>query len=238
VAHAVLLTGVLLAGGLGTRLRTVLPDTAKPLAPIEGRPFVFFLLEQLKRAGVGRVILCTGHRAAQVREEMGKTYRGMSLLYSEEAEPLGTAGALRLAWRNYPDTAPWLVMNADSYVDIDLTAMIESHRTSTMPATIAAVRVEDGRRYGSLEWSGDGRMTAFREKSDTPGARWINGGVYLFERKFLNALPDRTPLSLENEVFPASLVRGIHAFASEARFIDIGTPESYALAQHFFSEPA
>lgn len=233
-----LLTGVLLAGGLGTRLRTVLPDTAKPLAPVEGRPFVLFLLEQLRRASIERVILCTGHRAAQVREEMGEAYRGMSLLYSEERKPLGTAGALRLAWRNFPTTAPWLVMNADSYVDVDLTAMIESHVRSGMPATIAAVRVEDGRRYGSLEWSADGPITAFREKSDAPGARWINGGVYLFEREFLDALPDRMPLSLENDVFPASLERGIHAFASAARFIDIGTPESYALAQHFFSETA
>jgi NDP-sugar pyrophosphorylase family protein len=229
------MTGVVLAGGLGTRLRTVLPDTPKPLAPVDGRPFLFFLLEQLTRAGVSPLILSTGHLASQVRAEIGSEYNAAPILYSEEDQPLGTAGALRLAWRNHPDTAPWLAMNGDSYVDIDLTAMIDSHRRSGLAATIAAVRVEDGSRYGTLEWSEDLRITAFREKSGVPGPRWINGGIYVFERGFLNALPDRAPLSLETEAFPAWIASGIHAFASEARFIDIGTPESYALAQRFFT---
>lgn len=229
------MTGAVLAGGLGTRLRTVLPGTAKPLAPVEGRPFLFFLLEQLTRAGISPLILCTGHLASQVRAEIGEEYNSAPISYSEEDRPLGTGGALRLAWGNYPDTAPWLVMNGDSYIDIDLRAMIDSHRRSGLTATIAAVRVEDGRRYGTLEWSGDSRITAFREKSAGSGARWINGGIYILEREFLDAMPDRAPLSLETEAFPGWLARGIHAFASEARFIDIGTPESYAHAQRFFS---
>jgi NDP-sugar pyrophosphorylase family protein len=227
------MTGVVLAGGLGTRLRTVLPDTAKPLAPVEGRPFLFFLIEQLNRAKVSPIILCTGHLANQIREAVSPD----AILYSEEDQPLGTAGALGLAWRNYPNTAPWLVMNGDSYIDIDLNAMMDSHRRSGCTATIAAVRVEDGRRYGSLEWSEDYRVTAFREKSTAPGARWINSGVYIFEREFLDALPDRVPLSLETDAFPHWIAHGLHAFASEARFIDIGTPETYALAQHFFTHP-
>ena len=229
------MTGVLLAGGLGTRLRSVLPDTAKPLAPVEGRPFLFFLLEQLTRAGASPLILCTGHLAAQVHAEIGTEYGGVPILYSEEERPLGTAGAIRLAWTNSPDTAPWLVMNGDSYLDIDLKAMMASHVRGGLAATIAAVRVEDGRRYGSLEWSDDHRITVFREKSDAPGPRWINAGVYIFERDFVAALPGCAPLSLETDVFPAWVARGIQAFASQARFIDIGTPESYALAQRFFS---
>src|SRR4051794_40989906 len=105
------MTGVVLAGGLGTRLRTVLPDTVKPLAPVDGRPFLLYLLEQLTRAGVSPFILCTGHLAGQLRavEQAVST----PILYSEEDRPLGTGGALHLAWRNYPDTAPWLVMNGD-----------------------------------------------------------------------------------------------------------------------------
>lgn len=227
------MTGVVLAGGLGTRLRTVLPDTAKPLAPVEGRPFLFYLFEQLARAGVSPFILCTGHLAEQLRAVAEDV--STNILFSEEDCPLGTGGALRLAWKNYTETAPWLVMNGDSYLDIDLNAMMESHRKSGLAATIAAVRVEDGRRYGGLEWSGDHRITAFREKSSAPGERWINGGVYIFERDFLEAMPDRAPLSLETEVFPGWIANGIHAFESAARFIDIGTPESYALAQKFFS---
>lgn len=233
-----LLTGAVLAGGLGTRLRTVLPDTAKPVALVQGRPFLLFLLEQLRRARVLRIILCTGHGADQVRSEIGDAYKGIPLVYSREEIPLGTGGALRLAWRNYPDTAPWLVMNGDSYLDIDLCAMADSHQSAGLRATIAAVRVEDGRRFGSVDWDAGHRITAFREKSEAPGPRWINGGVYLFEREFLEKLPGRAPLSLENDVFPAALAGGIHAFPSEARFIDIGTPESYRLAQAFFSDPA
>ncbi len=229
------MTGLVLAGGLGTRLRTVLPDTPKPLAPVEGRPFLFFLLEQLTRAGVSPLILSTGHLASQVQAEIGAEYNSAPILYSEEDRPLGTAGALRLAWQRYPGTAPWLVMNGDSYLDIDLAAMLGSHRRSGLGVTIAAVRVEDGRRYGALEWSADLRITAFHEKSGLPGPRWINGGVYVFESGFLDALPARAPLSLETEAFPAWIPPGLHAFASEARFIDIGTPESYALAQRFFA---
>lgn len=231
------MTGVVLAGGLGTRLRKVLPNTAKPLAPVEGRPFISFLLGQLTRAGVSPLVLCTGHLARQVRNEIGTEYRSTPIVYSEEKEPLGTAGALHLAWRHYPDTAPWLVMNGDSYLDIDLPAMIESHRASGLSATMAAVRVDDGRRYGKLEWSDQRRVTAFHEKSGASGPQWINGGIYLFERDFLAAIPERTPLSLETEVFPAWIARGIHVFASNARFIDIGTPESYTEAQNFFANP-
>lgn len=230
------MTGVLLAGGLGTRLRTVLPDTSKPIAPVEGRPFLFYLFDQLTRADVSPLILCTGHRSEQVCTEIGTEYQGVPVLYSVEQQPLGTAGALRLARRNHPQTAPWLAMNGDSYLDIDLRAMMDSHWRSGLAATIATVRVEDGRRYGSLEWSAEHRVTAFREKSAAMGPRWINGGVYIFEQEFLDTLPDRAPLSLETEAFPAWIDHGIHAFASEARFIDIGTPESYVAAQRFFTQ--
>ncbi len=229
------MTGVILAGGLGTRLSTVLPGTAKPLAPIEGQPFLLFLFEQLTRAGVSPLILCTGHLASQVHDAAGANYGSTPVLYSEEHEPLGTAGALRLAWRSFPDTAPWLATNGDSYLDLDLQNMMDSHRNSGARATIAAVRVEDGRRYGIMEWTDNGRITAFGEKTDQPGPRWINGGVYILERGFLDGLAGEGPLSLEKDVFPAWISRGIHAFPSTARFIDIGTPESYGLAQRFFA---
>jgi len=229
-----MITGAILAGGAGSRLKGKLPDHAKTLAPIQGQPFLHLLLRQLPCAGVHRAVLCTGYRGDQVRAEIGDLFEGMPVLYSKEEQPLGTGGALRLAWTSYGDKATWLVMNGDSYLDIDLTEMIAAHRKSANPATIAAVEVTDGRRFGSLEWDPGGQITAFREKSDTPGARWINGGVYLFEPQFLDALPRSSPLSLENEIFPAWLGRGLHVFNRRCRFIDIGTPESYSLAQTFF----
>ena len=228
------MTGAILAGGLGTRLQDALPDRAKPLAPIGGQPFLRFLLAQLSRTDIRRIVLCTGYRGEQVRGEIGDAFGVLPLLYSVEEQPLGTGGALRLAWTTYGDRAAWLVMNGDSYLDIDLSEMVAEHRRAACAATIAAVEVPDGRRFGSLEWDAGSRVTAFREKSDVPGARWINGGVYLFEPAFLDALASSSPLSLERDVFPSWIGRGLRVFARRGRFIDIGTPESYSLAQSFF----
>lgn len=237
MAHAVPVTGAILAGGLGTRLRDALPDTPKPLAPVEGRPFLHWLFEQLRSAGVSPIVLCTGYLGSQVRARIGTEYEGVPILYSEESHPLGTGGALALAWRNHPGTAPWLVMNGDSYVGIDLAALVDAHHGSGLAATVAATRVGDASRYGRLEWDSDRRITAFHEKNPGGAAApgWINAGVYLFEAAFLDALGEPAgPLSLECEAFPGWIPRGIRAFPSEARFIDIGTPESYRLAQTFF----
>jgi len=227
-------TGVILAGGLGTRMRGVLPDTAKPLAAVQGRPFLTFLLSQLERAGIGRIILCTGHRGDQVRAAIGESFDGVPIEYSVEDQPLGTGGALRLAVQRYGDGQTWMVMNGDSLVDINLCHLYSEHQRAGLAATIAAVAVPDGRRYGTLECSADGRIVAFREKSEDPRPVWINAGVYLLEPLFLEALPSAVPLSLEREVFPEWICRGLHVSQHHARFIDIGTPESYALAQEFF----
>ena len=227
------MTGAILAGGFGTRLREVLPDRAKPVAPVNGRPFLEFLLAQL-RPVVSRIILCTGYRAADVRQEIGDEWDGIPVLYSWEREPLGTAGALREAWRNYGQGAAWMIANGDSYVEIDPGELIAEHRSAGLIATMAAVEVEDGRRYGSLDIAADGRLLSFREKSDEPGSRWINAGVYIFEPALFEGLDDRTPLALERDILPGCIARGVHIARRRARFIDIGTPESYARAQEFF----
>ena len=227
-------TGLILAGGLGTRLHSVLPDTAKAIAPIQGRPFLTFLLEQFRRAAVERIILCTGHRAEQVRLEIGEEFKGIPITYSVEDQPLGTGGALGRAYRNWGGGETWFVLNGDSFLGIDLNQLQAEHERGGQAATIAAVAVADARRFGALEWSATGQVTAFHEKSGTPGEKWINGGVYLFGPEFLKALSETVPLSLEREVFPAWIPRGIHVFPQPARFIDIGTPADYFRAQEFF----
>ena len=186
------------------------------------------------RGGIDTVVLCTGHLGDQVRSVFGHEFEGARLIYSEETKPLGTGGALRQAWKRNPGAARWMVANGDSYLDFDARAMIEFHRAQGTAASIAAARVPDGSRFGEMEWDGARRITAFREKSGSPEPKWINGGVYILEAAFLDALPEDLPLSLENGVFPRWLDGRMSAFPCPGRFIDIGTPDSYELAQTFF----
>jgi NDP-sugar pyrophosphorylase family protein len=230
--------GVILAGGGGTRLRPVLPDSAKSVAPVNGRPFIGRLLEQVAAAGVQRIILCTGYRGQDVEAAAGREHRGITIVYSVEERPLGTAGALKQAHDSFGDGGPWVVMNGDSYCAIDLGELAADHLAAGLDATIAVVEADDAGRFGSVVVSPDRRVTRFFEKQQRPGGGpgWVNAGVYVFSERFLAALPAEIPLSLEVQVFPQWLPQGIHAFARRARFIDIGTPESYALAQQFFME--
>lgn len=230
-------TSVILAGGLGTRLRETVPHSQKAVAPVAGRPFLFHLLEQLRTAGSRRIVLCTGYRSEQVDREVGDRLGDTEILYSTEDQPLGTGGALRLAWQRYggSDASGWLVANGDSFCDVDLSEFWTDHLRAGLAATIAAIEVADGSRYGSLVWDQSARVTCFREKAHGASTSWINGGIYALTADFLSTLTAATPLSLEREVFPEWIPRGIHVFPRRARFIDIGTPDSYKAAQEFFA---
>jgi NDP-sugar pyrophosphorylase family protein len=229
-------TGVILAGGLGTRLRPVLAEGAKSAALVGGRPFIHRLLDQLAGGGVDRIVLCTGYRAGDVEAAAGREHRGVPVMYSGEEQPLGTGGALRQAQARFGDGGAWMVMNGDSYCGIALEELAAEHLAAGLEATLALVAVEDVGRYGSVEITPDGRVRRFLEKRCDAGPGWVNAGVYVLSPRLLAELPAATPLSLETRVFPEWIPRGIHAFARRARFIDIGTPESYALAQQFFTE--
>jgi NDP-sugar pyrophosphorylase family protein len=231
-------TGVILAGGEGTRLRPVLPDSAKSVAPVNGRPFIHRLLEQVAAAGVQRIILCTGYRGQDVEAAAGREHRGIPILYSVEERPLGTGGALKQAHDRFGDGGTWMVMNGDSYCAIDLAELVADHLAARLYATMAVVEADDAGRFGSVVISHNRRVTSFFEKQQRSGGGpgWVNAGVYAFSEPFLAALPAGTPLSLEVQVLPQWLWQGLHAFKRRARFIDIGTPESYALAQQFFMQ--
>lgn len=215
------LTAAILVGGFGTRLRAVLPDQQKVLAPVAGRPFVLRLLDQLADAGILQVTLCAGYKAEQV-QQIGPTYRGMSLRYSIEPQPLGTAGALRLAHLE----PPVLVLNGDSYCEVDLAAL-------PPPNVIVVREIPDTAASGRVEFDADYRITRFSEKGQS-GPGWINAGIYLLNREFLDSIPAGRAVSIEREMFPAWIDRGLRAFPTRGRFLDIGTPESYAQAQGFF----
>jgi len=227
-------TALILCGGLGTRLRPVLADRPKALAPVCGRPFLSIILDKFSSEGVTRAVLCTGHLGEQIEEVFGPCYKQLKLSYCREQEPLGTAGALRLAASDLE--SEWLLAaNGDSYVDADLRRFAAWHFERGFDASLVLVWAASPDRYGTVEVDDDGRVVAFREKiAGSPGA-WINAGVYLFPRRLLLNLPAGRPLSLEKDVLPEWVADGIGGYRDEAAFIDIGTPEAFAEAEKFFA---
>ena len=227
------INAIILAGGLGTRLRGVVPDRPKVLANVAGRPFLTRLLDQLADAGVEAVTLSTGYKAELVESEIGPERRGMPVSYAREMHPLGTGGALRLALEQTAGD-PFLALNGDSYCAVDLAALREFHLAAKAAATLTLARVPDTSRFGRVETGEGGAVLRFEEKGgkQTPG--WINAGVYCVSREVIESLRAGVAISLEREVFPALIGKGLHAFPGGGRFIDIGTPESYAEAQRFF----
>jgi D-glycero-alpha-D-manno-heptose 1-phosphate guanylyltransferase len=228
-------TAVILAGGKGTRLSGTVDDRPKVLAAVNGKPFLSYLLGQLKAAGIRRVVLCTGYMGDMIRESFGIEYDGMALAYSHESIPLGTGGALRLALP-LSDSDPVLVMNGDSYCQVDLEAFFLWRRERDIPNAMVLTFLDDVARFGSVDMDGRNRITRFREKTEEISRGFINAGIYLLGKKAISRIPADRPVSLEREIFPALVEEGIGGFQSRGRFIDIGTPESYRGAEAFFAD--
>lgn len=225
-----------LAGGLGTRLQSRFGDLPKPLAPIGGRPFLERQLEWLASHGVREVVLCTGHGADQVRETLGDGARfGMRLIHSAETEPLGTAGALRLARRHLD--GPALVLNGDTLAPCDPWVVERARWESGADGAVALYRVPDAASRGRVELDGAGRIARFVEKDAAHrGPAWVNGGLYAFGPAVWSAIPSTGPSSLERDVLPALAARGrLVGVEVEGEFWDIGTPEDWERAERRFS---
>jgi D-glycero-alpha-D-manno-heptose 1-phosphate guanylyltransferase len=230
-------TALILAGGQGTRLRGALPGIPKVLAPVCGRPFLSYLLDQLRVAGILDVVLCTGYRADQVFDAFGPRYHDLDLRYSRESQPLGTAGALRLALE-HTESQRLLVLNGDSYVNILLEKFDRWHvaRESTSRGSLLLTWTNEPSRFGTVEVGPGANITAFREKCATSVAGWINAGVYFLARSLVESIHPERNTSLETEMFPLWLERGLGGFTVRAPLIDIGTPESFAQAEAFMAE--
>lgn len=230
------INAVVLAGGLGTRLRSVVSDRAKVVAEIHGRPFLHYLFDQLAAAGIRHIVLCTGYMAEKVRAQIGDYYGNIGLTYSAETEPLGTGGALRLA-RPLLSSDPVLVMNGDSFCDVDLLQFAKDHFENRAAASLALAKVSDISRFGAVDLNLDGAVSSFEEKGSRVGAGLINAGIYLLSREIIASIPDGTAVSLERDVFPGLIGNGLHGFVSCGKFIDIGVPADYHAAAKFFSNP-
>jgi NDP-sugar pyrophosphorylase family protein len=227
---------VLLVGGLGTRLQPILKSTPKPLARVGDGAFLELIVHQLRAQGIRRLIMSTGHLADQIAEQFADGDKwGVAIDYSEESQPLGTAGAVKFAERYLMQDSEFLVMNGDSFMEIDFSRFIRFHRAHGGLISVAVRRVPDASRYGTVEVDAQNRVVAFREKMGIPSPGLINAGVYLFNRAILQHIPDG-PASLEKDVFPRLLEHGIYALEQHGMFIDIGTPEDYARAQELYRD--
>jgi NDP-sugar pyrophosphorylase family protein len=232
---------VVLVGGLGTRLRSVISDRPKPLAPVMGRPFLDLLLHQLATSGVVRsVVLAVGYRSNVIREAYSEGRRfGLPIALAEEEVPLGTAGAAANALPNV-ESADLLLLNGDSYIEADLGAHLARHRSSRAHATLMLTPTSFPDRFGTVEVDDHDRVISFREKTaGGPRPALINAGVYVFRRETLDRLPRHRALSLETDVLPGlAASRQLAASTCHGRFIDIGLPETYEAAQSYLADLA
>lgn len=216
---------IILAGGQGLRLREILKDIPKPMAPLGGRPFLEYLILQLIRWNIREIILSVGYKGNLIKSHFGNGKKwGVNISYSTEKKPLGTGGALKIAVQKIDDEQ-FIVMNGDSFLDIDFNALIDFHRKNSAMATMGLVHINDTSRYGRVETDGNGRVVALVEKG-IKGKGNINGGIYIFNHKIANVISSGN-ISLEKEVLPVLIGQGFYGMVARGFFVDIGTPRDY-----------
>jgi D-glycero-alpha-D-manno-heptose 1-phosphate guanylyltransferase len=224
---------VILAGGKGTRLRAEVPDSPKPLAPVNGRPFLKYLMSYWVSQGVDRFVLSVGYMAERVIEEIGDRFDEVPVVYAVEERPLGTGGGLVRAMRQLRAGEPFLVLNGDTYFDVPLPGLRRFHETKGSDWTFGLFRTNDTKRYMEVGLGEDDRLISLVAPA-AAGEAWVNGGVYLISPGVLDRIVDRFEgeVSLEGQVIPAllELKSSMHGFRHGGAFIDIGIPADYRRA--------
>lgn len=221
---------IVLAGGFGTRLRSVVSDVPKPMAMVAGRPFLELLLANLARNGFDKIVLSVGYLSDVISTHFGAEYRGIPLAYAIESTPLGTGGAIRAALAQCSSDHVH-VFNGDTYLGLDTVVTDMAWDRRRVPI-IVALRVDDTSRYGKLETDADGRILRFLEKDASGGPGLINAGCYVLPKTIMSEFPDAERFSFETEYLrDAVMKREFFGLATDAEFIDIGTPEDYVRAQ-------
>lgn len=227
---------VILAGGFGTRVRHLLPDVPKPMAPVSGRPFVEWVVRYYAQAGLSDFVLSTGYLAEVTAAHFSnQPVPGVKVSCCAETTPLGTAGGfLNCTTSGQSADVVWLVVNGDSLVFADPRPLIAAVQSGRNEAALLGLAVDDAARYGTLDISADGKLRAFSEKR--PGAGVVNAGVYVFSHDAVSRMPAQRPLSFELDVFPRLASGGRVAVQTvSAPFLDIGTPETLAEAENFIT---
>jgi D-glycero-alpha-D-manno-heptose 1-phosphate guanylyltransferase len=229
---------VVLAGGFGTRVAHLLPNVPKPMVPVAGKPFLEWVVRWLARQGIRKIVFSTGYLAEVVEAYFrSQPVPGVATRCIAETRPLGTAGGFLNAARFSGETPEvWLAVNGDSLVFADLAEAAAELSHPAVEGVVVGCAVADASRYGTLAIGARGELRGFLEKR--PGTGVINAGVYLLRGSLVRRLPDRLPLSFEQEVFPELAAQGslLKVRRVEAPFLDIGTPESLRQAESFVEQ--
>lgn len=225
---------IILAGGFGTRLQTVVSDVPKPMAPVINEPFLNYVFDYLKHYHIEHVVLSTGYLADKISEYYKNEFQGIKISYTKEETPLGTGGGIRLAMEKC-HTQHVLVLNGDSFFDVNLKQYYNQHISFHSDCSLALRKVDNAARYGTIKLE-DGFIKAFKEKDSIEKEGLINGGVYIIDRElFLNKTEVLKPFSIEKDFFETRINElNLMGFEYEGYFIDIGIPEDYKKAQDDF----
>ena len=219
---------IILAGGFGTRLQSVVKNCPKPMAPIHGKPFLAYLIEYLKLQGITRVVLSVHYLREQIEEFFKESYQGIEIRYAVEEQPLGTGGAIVHALKEIDSTKPVFILNGDTFLKLDYRAMYAEHQKSLPVLTMALRKIADCSRYGVVMTAGK-EITAFGEQGGAyPGL--INAGVYLMDPMLFQKFPIGEQVFSFERDFLSSQINQLksQAFIADDYFIDIGVPEDYA----------
>jgi len=227
---------IIIAGGLGTRLRPLTYNIPKPIVPLVNKPFVFHQIELLKKFGINEVILNLHYLSDNIRNLFDDGKRlGVKIYYSIEKTLLGTAGAVKNA-EEFFDNDPMLVFNGDILTDINLTKLINYHIEKKAKATLTLTTVEDPTIYGLVITDKEGKVLEFREKPswEHVTANTINAGIYVVDSSIFKLVPKNKEFSFERQLYPMLLEKGerIYGYNSDAYWMDIGDPGKYLQAHH------
>jgi NDP-sugar pyrophosphorylase family protein len=221
---------VVLCGGLGKRIRSITNDRPKPMLEIDNQPFLDILINYVSGSGFRRFILCLGYLGNFIKQHYQDKRNNLEILFSEEKEFLGTGGAIKNA-EALIETSPFLVLNGDSFCQVDLRKFIKFHRSKEALVSIAVAKVENGYDYGVITLNGSQRIYKFSEKFKSNKNNFINAGVYLFQKESLLLMPANKKFSLERDFFPKLVDKEFYGYIIQGTFIDIGTPERYKNAK-------
>ncbi len=226
---------IILAGGFGTRLQKVVNDVPKPMAPVNRIPFLNYVFDYLKYYKIQHVVLSTGYLSEKIVEYYKDEFKGIKISYAKEETPLGTGGGIRNAMTKCT-TKDVLVLNGDSFFDVDVKSHYRSHIFKQADCTLALRKVDNAARYGTIQLGRLNKIAAFKEKDNAEKEGLINGGVYILNRViYLNKTEADTAFSIEKDFYEKRL-KELHIFGFEYNgyFIDIGIPEDYKKAQDDF----
>ena len=230
-------TAVVLAGGLGTRLRSAVPNMPKPMAPLDGRPFLACLMDYWISQGVNHFVVSVGYMKEVIMDYFGSSYRSIPIAYAIEETPLGTGGGLLLAAQGIME--PFLVLNGDTFFEVDLAKLLKFHTKSASDWTFSLFRTSDFGRYMGMEVSENGKIISLKMDSEAQN-RLANGGAYLVSPSSLekSGFKAGEKFSLEDELLPALMSQECNLFGIEFNdsFIDIGIPQDYLRAANILSK--